>query len=134
MMTVAVVARRDLGRDGGLAKRHGLAVVGIAIMFEAIFVALAAALVTGHFEMPVLRRLDAVGGVAIGADRSAFVALREQLAVNAFRVGLFDPDVTLAAGLGDVGVVNGCVTINAALDVVDPVAIVTRRCDDQTHL
>ena len=85
MVTVAVVTGGDFSRDRGFAQRHGFAVVGVAIMFEAIFVAFTAALVAGHLEVPVLRRPDAVGGVAIGADGTAFVALA-QLAVHALLV------------------------------------------------
>ena len=134
MMTVTVEARCDGGRDHRFAERHGLAVVSIAIMFEAIFVTLAAACVAGHFEMPVLWRLDAVCGVAIRAHWATFVALSENLSVDAFLVNLFNPDVTLAAGLGDVGVVDGRVAIHATLDIMDAVAVVARRRNDKPHL
>ena len=133
-MTVAVVTRRNFGCDHRFAERHGFAVVSVAIMLQPIFVTLAAALVAGHFEMPVLRRLDAVGGVAIRADGAAFVALRQNLAVDAFLVSLLNADMTLAAGFGDVGVIDGRVPVHFALDAVDAVTIVARRGDDEAHL
>ena len=74
-----------------------------------------------------------MGRVAIGADRPARVALGQQLPVDALVVGFLDADMTFAARLGDVGVVDGRIAIHAALDVVHAVAIVARRRDDEAH-
>src|ERR1043165_5680839 len=133
-MAMAVVASGDVGGDIGLAQGHRLAVVGVAIMFELVFVAFAAAFVAGHFEMAVLGGLDFVGGVAIGANRPALIALGEQLSVHALIVNLLDLDMTFAAGLGHVGVIDRRVAVHPALDVVHAVAIVARRGDNQAHL
>ena len=78
--------------------------------------------------------LDLVGGVAVGADRAFGVALEQQLAVDALVVDLLDADVALAAGLGDVGLVDRRAAVDAALDVVDAVAVVAGGGDDQAHL
>src|SRR5688500_13657813 len=83
VMTVTVVTGGDIGGDVGFAERHGFAVIGVAIMFEAVLVAFAAALVAHHFEVAVLRGLDFVGVVAVGANRAAFVTDRKQLAMHA---------------------------------------------------
>ncbi len=77
MMAVAVITGGDGGGDGRFAEGHGLAVVSVAIMFEAIFVAFAATLIAHHLEVTILRGFNAVRGVAIGAHRAALVALRQ---------------------------------------------------------
>jgi len=133
VVTVAVVTSGDIRGDIGFAQRHGLAVISVAIMFEAILVTFAAALVAHHLEVPVLGRFDFVRAVAIRADRAAFVACREQLPVHALLVDLFNADVTLAAGLGDVRVVDGGVAIHGTLDVVDTVAIIAGRRHNEAH-
>ena len=133
-MPVTIKARGDCGGDHGLAQGHRLAVVSVAIVFEPIFVAFAAALVAHHFEMTILGRLDAVGRVAIRADRTALVALGEELAVDALLVNLFDADMTFAARLRNVSVIDGCVSIHTAFDVVNAVTIVAGRRDDEPHL
>ena len=133
-MAVAVVAGGHIGGDVRLAQGHRLAVVGIAVMLEAVLVALAAALVAGYLEMAVAGRLDLVGGVAIGADRAARVAFEQQLAVDALVIGFLDADVALAAGLGDVGLVDRRAAVHAALDVVHAVAVVAGGRHDQAHL
>ena len=134
VMAVAVVAGGDIGGDVRLAQGHGFAVVGVAIMLQPVLVAFAAALVAGHLEVAVLGGLDFVGGVAIGADRSALVALGKELAVDALVVGLFDADVAFAAGLGDVGVVDRRFAVHGPLDVVDAVAVIAGGGDDEAHL
>ncbi len=134
MMTVAVVTRGHFGSDGGLAERHRLAVIRVAIVFEPVFVALATAGVTRHLEVPVLRCLNFMGGVAIRANGPPLIALDEQLAVDALFVNLFDTHMALATGSGDVGVVDRRFPVHAAFDVVDPVTIVARRRDDEPHL
>ena len=70
VVAVAVVAGGDFGGDVRLAERHGLAVVGVVVVLQAVRVALAAALVAGLLEVGVAVRLDLVGGVAVGADRA----------------------------------------------------------------
>jgi hypothetical protein len=106
-MAVTVVTRGDIRSDGWFAQGHGLSVVGLAIMRQPIFVASAAARIAGHFEVAIARRFNFVRRVAIGADGPAFVALGQQLAVDALVVGLFDPDVAFATGAGNFGFVNG---------------------------
>ena len=73
-------------------------------------------------------------GVAIRANRPTLVALGEQLAVDAFFVRLLDADVTFAARLGDVRVVDGRFPVHAAFDVVDAVTVIAGGGDDQAHL
>ena len=90
--------------------------------------------VADGLEIVALGIDDVVRAVAIGADRSARVALGQQLAVDALVVGLLDADVAFAAGLGDVGVVDGRIAVHGAFDVVHAVAIVAGRRDDQAHL
>ena len=112
VLAVAVVAGGDGGRGVGFAEGHGLAVVGFAIMFQPVGVAFAATGVADGLEIVVLGILDVMRGMAIGADRSARIALGQQLSVNALVVGFLDADVTFAAGLGDVGVVDGRVAVH----------------------
>src|ERR1017187_8188734 len=92
-MAMAVVAGGDIGGDVGFAQGHGFAVVGVAIMLQPIRVAFAAGAIAGHLEVAVLGRLDLVGAMAIGADRSALVALGQELAMDTLEVGLFDADM-----------------------------------------
>ena len=106
MMTMAVITSGDIRGHVGFAERHCFAVISVTIMLEPIFVATAAFLVTCHFEVTVLRRFHLVGRMAVGADGAAFVAFGEQLSVNTLIVGLFDLHMTLAAGLGDVRLVD----------------------------
>ncbi len=130
MMSVAVVASGHIGSDIGFAQGHGFAVVGIAVMRQAIFVAATTARVTGHFEVPVLGRLHLVRGMAVTADRAAFVPLGEELPVNALIVDLLDFDMAFAAGLRHVGLVDRRIPVHRALNVVHTVAIVAGRRDD----
>ena len=67
--------------------------------------------------------------MAVGADGAAFVARRQDLAVNALLVNLFNPDVALAAGGGDIGFVDRGAAIHAALDVMGTVAVIAGRRD-----
>ena len=69
METVAVVARGDFGRGIGFAECHGLAVVGFAVMREAVGVALAAALVADGLEIVARRIDDFMRAVAVNAHR-----------------------------------------------------------------
>src|ERR1039458_2098301 len=100
-MAVAIVAGGAVGRDIGFAQGHGFAVVGTAIMLQPVLVAFPTGLVAGHLEMAVLGGLDFVGGVAIGTDRSPFVALGQELAVDALVIDFLDADVAFAASAGD---------------------------------
>ena len=135
VMAVAVVTGGDRRRDVRFAQRHRLAVVGFLVMGEPVLMTTAAAFIAHQLlEVPALRRLDLVRRMAITANRPARIALGEQLAVDALLVNLLDADVAFAAGLGDVGVVDGRTAIDAALDVVDAVAIVAGGRDDQPHL
>src|ERR1051325_6287399 len=133
-MAVAVVAGCDLGGDPRLAQGQCFAVTRVAIMFQAVLVAFAATLIADHLEVTVLRGLDAVRGVAVGAYGTSFVALREDLSMHTLFVNLLDANVALAAGLGDVDMIDRRFPVHAALDVVDAVAVITRRGNNQAHL
>src|ERR1019366_4585572 len=115
-MAVAVVASGDIGGDVRLAESHGFAVGGIAIMFQPVLVAFAAGLVAGHLEVAVLGSLDFVRAVAIRADRPTLVTLGKELAVDALEVGLLDADMALAAGLGDIRVVDRRFAVHGPFD------------------
>ena len=58
----------------------------------------------------------------------------QQLAMDAFVVGLFDAEMAFAAGLSDVGMVDGRIAVDGTFDVMDAVAIVAGRRHDQAHL
>ena len=133
VMAVAVVAGRDFRGEVGLAQQHGLAVVGIAIMFEPVLVATAAFFVAGSLEISAVRLGDFMGGMAIHTDGSVLAALGQNLAVDAGLVGFLDAEVAFAAGGGDIGVVDGGTAVHAAPDVMGAVAIVAGRGDDQSH-
>ena len=94
----------------------------------------AAPLVADGFEIVAVRVHDLMRGVAIRADRPALVAFGQQLSVDALVVSLLDAQMTFAAGLGDIGVVDGRITIHVALDVMHAVAIVARGRHNQAHL
>ena len=102
MMPMAVIASGHIGSDVGFAERHCFSVVGVTVVSEPILMATSTARVACHLEMAILRGLHLVSGMAIGANGPAFVAFGEQLPVHALVVGLFDPNVTLAAGLCNV--------------------------------
>ena len=72
-------------------------------------------------------------GMAVGAYRRALIAFGQQLPVNALVVGLFDAQMAFAAGLGDVGVVDGGIAVHGAFDVMHAMAIVAGGRHDQTH-
>lgn len=130
MITMAVVASGDFGRLIGFTQGHGLAVVGVAVMLEAVGVAFAATLIADGFKIFVFRINDVVRGMAIGADGRAGVTLGEKLAVDAVLVGLLDAQMAFAAGFGDVGVIDWRIAVHGTFDVVDPVAIVAGGRDD----
>ena len=133
VITVAVVAGGDFGGDVGTAQRHGLTVVGVPVILVVTGMTFAAPLVHDLFEIVDGRVDDLMGGMAIGADGHAQIPFGQQLPVNALVVGLLDAQMTFAAGLGDIGVVDGGIAIHVALDVMHPVAIVAGRRHDQTH-
>ena len=134
VVAVAIVAGGDVRGDIGLAERHRLAVIGFVVVCQPVLVAFAARLVALGLEMRGRGLLDVVRAVAIGAHRAPRVALEQQLAVNAGVVGLFDAEVALAAGIRDIGVAGVRVPVDAAPDVVHPVATRAGRRDDQPHL
>ena len=134
VVSVAVITGGDGCCDSGLAQRHRFAVIGVTIMFQSVLMTFAASLVAHHLEVTVLWRLDSMCRMAIRAHRSLLSPLGEQLAVHTLFVNGFDPDMTFSASLGHVGMVNGGVAVHTAFDVVDAVAIVARRRDNEAHL
>src|SRR5512135_3282389 len=114
---MAVVAGGDFRGYVWLSQGHGLAVIRIPVMCQPIFVASTAALIAGHFEMAILGRFNFVSGVAVAADGTVFTAVCRQMAVDALIVSFLDPDVAFAAGLCDVGGIDGRVPVHCALDV-----------------
>jgi len=132
--SVAVITRSDGGCRIRFAQRHSFAVIRFAVMFQTVCVTFAATFVAGGFEIIARRIYDLMRAVAINAHRPAFVAHGEQLAVDALIVSFLDANVTFAAGLGDVGVVDRRIAIHAALDAVCTMTIVARWRDNQTHL
>ena len=129
VMAVTVVARGDVGQ----AERHRFAVIGVAVMLQPVLVAFAAALVAGGFEMAALVR-----SISCAVWQSVQTGPRLSPLARSWPWTLCwktssTVDVALAAGLGDVGVVDRGLAVHAA-DVVDAVAIVAGRRDDQAHL
>ena len=134
MVTMTVITGGHRRCRVRFAQRHGLAVISVAVARQAVFVAFAAALVADGFEIISLRIDDFMRGVAVRADRPARIAFGQQLPVNALVVGLLDAVMAFAAGLGDVGVVDGRIAVHGALDVMDAVTVVARGRDNQPHL
>ena len=87
--------------------------------------------VAGSLEVAGGWGLDFVGGVTGGAVGGTFVSLEQPLAVDAAFESLFDAEVAFAAGSGHVEVMDGRVTIHAAFDVMNAVAIVAGGGHDQ---
>lgn len=133
MMAMAVVTGRDLGGIMGGAQGNGFAVIGFHVVFEAVLMTLAAAFVAGRFEVPAFLRFDLVGAVAIGADGATGIPLGKQLAVNAFHVGLLHTHMTFSTGIGDMGMIDRGVTINATEDIVNAMAIVAGGGDNKSE-
>src|SRR5690349_3253516 len=96
MMPMAIVASRHVWRHVRLAQGHGFAVIRVAVVGEAVLVALTTAAVAQRFEMVAGRALNLVRRVTISADGRARIPLGHQLSVNALVVDLFDLDVALA--------------------------------------
>ena len=134
VVPVAVVAGGHIAGHVRLAQGHGLAVVGVPIVFEAILVALPADLVAEGLEVPAFGCLDLVRRMALDANGAPWIAFGEQLAMHAFVVDLFDRDVAFATGLGHVGVVDGRAAVHDALDVVNAVAVVAAGRHDEALL
>src|SRR6266700_4022055 len=133
-MSMAVVAGGDIRGDGRFAKGHRLAMIGIAIMFQSVLMAFAAAGITGHFEVSVARGFDFVSGMAVRAHRPAFVAFSQQLTMNALVVSLFDADMALAASFCHSLFVDRRIAIHPALDLMHAMAVVTGWRDNHPHL
>ena len=133
VIAVAVVTGGDFRRDVWFAERHSFAVIGFAIMRQPIGVAFAATLVADGFEIISFRIGNFVRGVAIGANGPARISFGQQLSVNARVINFFNAEMALAAGRGDVGMINRRIAVHGAFDVVNAVAIVARRRDNQTH-
>ena len=134
MVAVAVVAGGHMAGTVGLAQGHGLAVVGVAVVLQAVRMALAAHHVATGLEVAASGCLDLVGRVTLDAHGAAGITLGQELAVDALVVDLLHGDVALAAGLGHVGVVDGGAAVDAALDVVHPVAVVAAGGHDEALL
>ena len=132
--SVAVITRSDGGCRIWFAQRHSFAVIRFAVMFQTVCVTFAATFVAGGFEIITRRIYDLMRAVTVNTDRPAFVAHGEQLAVNALVVSFLNAHVAFAARLGYIGVIDGRITIHAALDAVRAVTIVARWRDYQTHL
>jgi len=130
---VAIIAGGDFRRRIGPAESHGLAMVGFAIMVEAVLMALAATLVADRLEIIASGVDDFVRAMAIDTDGSALIALRQELAVDAFVIGFLNAHMAFAAGFCDIRVVDGRIAIHAAFDFVGAVTIIAGRRDDQAH-
>ncbi len=123
-MAMAIVTSRHIAGDVRLAQCHCLAMIGITVVQQALAVALAATGVAGLLEVDIRWRFNVVRGMAIGADRAERVALGEQLAVDALVINFLDPEMARSAGFGDVVFVDRRTAVDAALDVMHPVAII----------
>src|SRR5258708_1643189 len=110
-MPMAVVTGGHFRSNIWPAQRHRLSVVGVPVMFQPVLVAFTATRITRHFEVPVLRRLDFMRGVAIRADGAPLVPFGQQLPMHALIVSLLNPHMALAAGLGYVGRVDRRIAI-----------------------
>jgi hypothetical protein len=99
-------------------------------MLKPILVAAAATFITGHLEVAVLRCLNLVSRMAIGANRTAFIAPGQKQPMNALVIGLLDGDMALTASLGDICGIDGGIPIHGALDSMDPVTIITGGGND----
>src|ERR1035438_4291366 len=133
MKTVAIIARGDFRRGIWHAQHHRLAMIRLAVMFEPVLMTFAATLVAQGFEIFPRRIDNLMRAVAINANWPAWVAFREQLAVNAFIVCRLDSDVAFAAGRGDIRMVDRRIAVHAALYFVRAMTIIARGRDDQTH-
>ena len=98
VVPVAVVARGHLRTP----ERQRLAVERLAVVLDAVFVALAAAVAAGELERHLVGLENLVRGVAVGADGRFGLARGRQLPVQALLVDVQDSHVAVATGLGDV--------------------------------
>src|ERR1019366_1260577 len=96
---VAVVVRGDAVADDAelLGKAHALVTAGAGIAREVL---------AGDGGVGIGGRLDGVDAVAVGADRGERVAARDGLAVNALGEDGLHSGVALAAGGGDIELVD----------------------------
>ena len=124
VVAVAAVAGGDFGDAMSLAQRHGFAMIGLAVVGQAVLVTAPALFIAPGVKVAAAGRFNLMSGVAIGADRAGEVALGENLAVDAGVVGFFDAQMARAAGGGDVGMIDRRTAVHAALDVVNAVAVV----------
>ena len=85
-------------------------------------------------EIGKVGALDAVGGVAIGADRQRFPGVGDIGAVDAGGEQLVDAAVALRAGFGDVGAVHAGARIAGGQFVVRGVAVGAIGGDGQAGL
>src|SRR5690349_9754300 len=133
-MTVAIVASRDVRSDVRFAEGHRFSVVSVSVMRQSVLMTSSATFVAPGFEMISTRTFDLMRRMTIGTRRRAGVAFGHKLTVNALVIGLLDFQMALAAGLGDGGLIDLRTAVNAALDVVHPVAIIAGRSYNQSHL
>ena len=133
MIPMAVIAGGNTRRDIRPSQGHRLAVIRVAIVGEPVLVASAATLVADGFEIVPFGIYDFVRGVAVGADRPSRIAFGKQLPVDALIVSFLHAEMAFAAGFRNVGMVDRRIAIYCAFDVMDTMAIVARRSDDQTH-
>ena len=83
-MTMAVVAGGHFRRHVRSPESHGLAVISISIVRQAVLMTPSAPLIADRLEVAILRLLNLVRGMAIRADRAPLVALGQDLAVDAW--------------------------------------------------
>ena len=129
-MSVAI----ETGGDIALSQFERLAVEGLAVVLDAFFVAVPAAVAAGELEGDLVGMDDFVRGMAIGADGGVGVAFCDERAVDACFEGLEDPDMTLAAGFGNFVSVDGRIGVIDRMHRVGGVAVSTSRCRDQPTL
>ena len=133
MVPVAVITGGDLRRIVGGPQGNGLAMIGLHIVLQAILMAFATALITGGLEESSGLGFDLVRTVAVCADRSAGIPFRQELTVDALHVSGFHAHMAFATGVGDMGMVDRGVTIDAAADIVHPVTVIAGGGDNQSE-
>ena len=119
---VRPVAIPAAGGFGVAAEQAELRVEGVAVGGEFIAMAGSADGRGLHAEVRGGGFDDAVGGVAVGADRRAGVAGGDGFTVHAFLILLIDADVATAAGSGNIGAVRRAMRVGVAEDFVRAVA------------
>lgn len=134
MVSVAVVASRDVGSDIGTSERHGFAVKGVMITLQTILVATAAPLVTLGFEVILSGILDRVRAMTIGADRRAGISARQQSTMNALIVRFFHAHMAFATRLANIRMIDGRSLVHAPFDVMNSVTIIAGGSHNKPHL